>query len=1229
MKKNLFITALLLIAGITGHTQEQEYVLDTRIDNNGYWKQAAEKGLTTLNPVVPIKAAIYTGSDIRAVSVITDDSPDVPVVTGSTSQSENSIYVNPNDIENAVNSNNSTSAPGGGIDLYGANALHTYDGGETWTDDISGAGVDNQGDPVSLVNNNGRIFIGYIQNNGQAISYSDDQGVTWTAVQVANSPGGFGSLLDKNHMWIDNSTDSPHEGNLYNAWTIFGGSNDGEIGLAYSDNAGDSWSSTIVLSSNLNAGNHNQGVNISTGPNGEVYALWVIYDSWPADENALAFARSYDGGVTWESFRILDNIRGIRNSGTGKDMRVNAFPCLEVDISNGIFSGNIYAVWTNTGVPGTNQGPDVDVYMIRSEDEGNTWSDPVRVNQDEPNMGKKHYFSWITCDPVTGTLSTVFYDDRNVGGDALEVYCANSYDAGETWEDFKVSDVSFTPSPIPGLASGYFGDYLGISARNGNVYPVWTDNRTGTALTYVSPYQTSVLAAPVELEASLDFETGIVNLAWQHNPGGTFQYYKIYRNFAYLGTSIDPAYTDTLPDYGKYRYRVTAYYTTEGESGPAITDISWGNASIALDPEAVVEYLNPGSSSVKVIEIGNTGELELTYLGIVELTETPEPPDSNYCVGYGGCDEFIANVDYLDVSKYSNCGEYQDHSDLYSIVTVGQSFDIEVINGWDNQPDDLCNVWIDWDGDLQFTDEDPLPIQGNPGIGPYFATASVPEGAYSGMTRMRIRLSRGNPSYACGIAPHGEVEDYGLYIIGWLKVTPLNGDVPAGGSQQLTLEFNTLGLELGTYECIIRLLTNDPENPSIDIPITLHVQNINLSAYADKDELCLGQGTQLHAGLSGGSTNFTFNWTSEPPGFSSTDPDPHVVPDLSTTYHVEATDGSTNLQDEVAVSVMDLPVVYLGSDGGFCENGSYVIDAGEGFVSYLWSDGSNERTLTVNDEGLYWVIVTNESGCSNSDSLNLTKYSLPVINLGDDYSFCENTSTTLNAGPGFKSYLWNTGDETSSIETDQAGEYWVKVTSDEDCSNYDTISLSLDPLPGKSAITSGPTDVDLYATTVTGYTGQEVSDADDYEWNLDPDNAGTISTNGTMADISWNQEFSGTASITLTAQNDCGGGPDSDSYVVTVYNSLDIRDIPGVNSLKIYPNPTDGEIIIRINTAGNLDFTVNVMNMLGNRITVRNFEASGGTNTFRIDLNTAPEGIYTLVITSDGGSLERKLVLRK
>jgi len=461
--------------------------VDTRVDNMGYWREMARLGLVPVAPVVPVEKSTFTGSNIHARSVFRDDSPDIPLTTENSTQSENSVFADPNDKNHVLNSNNSTQNPVG--QLYGANDFFSFDGGATWGGEIQGAGGSNYGDPTTAIGNSGRMYVNYIHNNsGQGISYSDDDGNTWTAKIVAPNPG---SMADKNHMWIDNSIASPYEGNLYVAWTNFGGSADSEIGLCKSSNDGLTWTAPMAISTAVNAGSHNQGVNIQTGPDGQVYALWAIYDSWPSDECALGFARSLDGGATFApATRIIANIRGIRTTTVNKNHRVNSFPSMAVDISNGPNRGAIYAVWCNIGIPGVNTGTGSDVYMIKSTDQGVTWSTPLRVNQDEFGLGKQHYFPWICCDPVSGTLSCIFYDDRNVSSSQDEVFAANSRDGGETWEDFKISDVSFTPSPIPGLASSYMGDYLGITAMNRKVYPVWSDNRTGIVMAYTSPYET-------------------------------------------------------------------------------------------------------------------------------------------------------------------------------------------------------------------------------------------------------------------------------------------------------------------------------------------------------------------------------------------------------------------------------------------------------------------------------------------------------------------------------------------------------------------------------------------------------------------------------------------------------------------------------------------------------------------------------------------------------------------
>ena len=487
-----------------------KYIPDTRIDNMGYWRRMAELGLVPVQAVKRAPPAIQRSSKLSAPGIATFDSPDVRVTETNSLQSENSIFVHPENGLILLNSNNSHPAPYVGTQ-FGADALQTDDGAATWEGTIQGAGGYNFGDPTTAISRSGRMFVGYIfSGGGQGVSYSDDFGQTWKKRGVAPAPGGIGSILDKNHLWIDNSLTSPYSGYLYDGWTVIGGGSagSGHLQVSRSMDGGLAWQNPVTISANVAAGSHNQGINIHTGPEGEVYAVWAIYDNWPANEKAIGFARSSTGGHTWQpASRIISNIKGIRLQGVNKLMRVNSFPSMTVDISNGPDRGSIYVVWANYGEPGINEGTGIDIYMMKSKDKGNTWSAPVRINQDATGMGKQHYFPWITCDPDNGNLAVVFYDDRNVPDDMCETWVAVSKNGGLSWQDFRVSDVAFTPQPLTGMSDNYFGDYLGNASKGGMVYPCWTDNRTGEAMGYVSPFR---IGSPSG-QPYIDYYTHLVN----------------------------------------------------------------------------------------------------------------------------------------------------------------------------------------------------------------------------------------------------------------------------------------------------------------------------------------------------------------------------------------------------------------------------------------------------------------------------------------------------------------------------------------------------------------------------------------------------------------------------------------------------------------------------------------------------------------------------------------------
>ena len=242
-------------------------------------------------------------------------------------------------------------------------------------------------------------------------------------------------------MTVDKTAGSPYEDRVYVAWTDFGGANNNDVVLRYSTNDGVSWSTSRNLSTSLNAGSHSQGANVQTGPNGEVYVAFAIYDNFPsqtAPEDAIGFAKSTDGGDTWTSARIYGaltpngnfnfGIRGYLNFGAG-DIRTSSFPSMAVDRTN----GNIYITWPQRGVAPA--GADPDIVMIKSTDGGTTWTSPVLVNDDQ---SFNQYYPWCTVDQSTGQLIFVWYDSRNTGNDSTSVWMASSYDAGTTFNNFEV-----------------------------------------------------------------------------------------------------------------------------------------------------------------------------------------------------------------------------------------------------------------------------------------------------------------------------------------------------------------------------------------------------------------------------------------------------------------------------------------------------------------------------------------------------------------------------------------------------------------------------------------------------------------------------------------------------------------------------------------------------------------------------------------------------------------------
>ena len=133
--------------------------------------------------------------------------------------------------------------------------------------------------------------------------------------------------------------------------------------------------------------------------------------------------------------------------------------------------------------------------------------------------------------------------------------------------------------------------------------------------------------------------------------------------------------------------------------------------------------------------------------------------------------------------------------------------------------------------------------------------------------------------------------------------------------------------------------------------------------------------------------------------------------------------------------------VNLGNDTTACEGDTVTLDAGNGYDSYLWSTGSTLQTIDVTQTDNYSVTVTN-NGNQAVDSINVTFNPNPVVDLGAD-TIVTVDSLLLDAGAGFDSYLWSTGETSQTIYVNNTGTYSVTVIDINGCSGSDTVTVTI------------------------------------------------------------------------------------------------------------------------------------------------------------------------------------------
>lgn len=136
----------------------------------------------------------------------------------------------------------------------------------------------------------------------------------------------------------------------------------------------------------------------------------------------------------------------------------------------------------------------------------------------------------------------------------------------------------------------------------------------------------------------------------------------------------------------------------------------------------------------------------------------------------------------------------------------------------------------------------------------------------------------------------------------------------------------------------------------------------------------------------------------------------------------------------------------IGNDTTLCTGADLLLDATFDAlgVAYLWQDGSTASTFQVDSPGEYKVELE-LSGCTVSDSLEVSYFDPPLLDVAEDQTLCFGTTLALDAGiSDAVAYAWQDGSSGANFTVAAAGTYWVDVDFDH-CVRRDSILIDYYP----------------------------------------------------------------------------------------------------------------------------------------------------------------------------------------
>ncbi len=326
------------------------------------------------------------------------------------------------------------------------------------------------------------------------------------------------------------------------------------------------------------------------------------------------------------------------------------------------------------------------------------------------------------------------------------------------------------------------------------------------------------------------------------------------------------------------------------------------------------------------------------------------------------------------------------------------------------------------------------------------------------------------------------------------------------------------GLSSGTYVATV----TDHNGCSTTQSVTITQSGGPSSTTSGMNPTCATAGS-VTVTATGGNTPYTYSWsngktTSSITGLSSG------------TYVATVTDhnGCSTTQSVTITQAPSPNATSSGTNPTCVTAGSVTVSATGGTTpyTYSWSNGKTTSSVTGLSSGTYVATVTDQNGCSTTQSVTITQAPGPnATSSGTNPTCVALGSVTVSPTGGTTpyTYSWSNGKTTSSVTGLSSGTYVATVTDHDGCST--TQSVTITQAAGPSATSSGtnPTCVTAGSVTVTATGGTGT-----YTYSWSPGGKTTSAVTGLssgiyVATVTDHNGCSTTQSVTITQL----GGPNA------------------------------------------------------------------------------------------------------